>query len=72
MRNRHQDARKTSVMLGHASQTSWLMQNVRHKSQNLPDADTFTLDIRHFVADEGDHVRGAENIHSKFSVHVQM
>ncbi|CAD7931793.1 unnamed protein product [Amoebophrya sp. A120] len=46
MRNRHQDALKTSVMLGHASQTSRLMQNVHHKYQNLPDPDIFAFDMQ--------------------------
>ncbi len=44
MRNRHQEALKKSVMLGHASQTSGLIQNVHDKCQNLPDPDTFTFD----------------------------
>ncbi len=31
-------------MLGHASQTSGLMQNVHDKCLNLPDPDIFTVD----------------------------
>ncbi len=45
MRNRHREALKRSVMLGHASQTSWPMQTMHDKSQNLPDPDIFTFDI---------------------------
>ncbi len=44
MRNRYHKALKKSVMLGHASQTSWPMQNVHDKSQNLPDPDIFASD----------------------------
>ncbi len=44
MRNRHQEALKKSAMLGHASQTSGLMQNVHDKCLNLPDPDIFTVD----------------------------
>ncbi len=44
MRNRHRGALNKSVMLGHASQTSWPMQNMHDKSQNLPDPDIFTFD----------------------------
>ncbi len=45
MRNTHQEALKKSVLLGYASQTSWLMQNVHDKCQNLPDPGIFTVDI---------------------------
>ncbi len=44
MRNRHQEALKKSVMLGHASQASGLMQNVHDKCQNLSDPDIFAVD----------------------------
>ncbi len=44
MRNKHQEALKKSVVLGYASQTSWLMQNVHDKCQNLPDPDICTFD----------------------------
>ncbi|CAD7944527.1 unnamed protein product [Amoebophrya sp. A120] len=44
MRNRHPEALKKSLMLGHASQISWLMPNLHDKSQNLPDPDIFTFD----------------------------
>ncbi len=35
---------KQSVMLGHASQTSWAIQNMHDKPGNLPDPDIFTFD----------------------------
>ncbi len=44
MRYRHQEALTKSVMLGHASQTSGVMQNVHDKPGNLPDPDIFTVD----------------------------
>ncbi len=44
MRNRHQEPLEKSVMLRHASQTSWLMQNVHDKFQNLPDPGIFAFD----------------------------
>ncbi|CAD7953442.1 unnamed protein product [Amoebophrya sp. A120] len=45
MRNRHQESLKKAGMLGHASQTSWLRQNVHDKSQNLADPeDIFAFD----------------------------
>ncbi|CAD7937009.1 unnamed protein product, partial [Amoebophrya sp. A120] len=44
MRSRHQEARSKSVMRGRALQTSWVMQNMHDKSQNLPDPDIFTFD----------------------------
>ncbi len=44
MRSRHQQALKKSVMLGHTGQTSWVMQNVHDRSQNLPDPDIFAVD----------------------------
>ncbi len=34
-----------SVMLGHASQTSHVMQNVHDKPGNLPDPDIFAVDM---------------------------
>ena len=36
-------------MLGHASQTSWLMQTAHDESQNLPDPDIFAFDIKEEV-----------------------
>ncbi len=44
MRYRHQEAVTKSVMLGNASQTSGVMQNVHDKPGNLPDPDIFTFD----------------------------
>ncbi len=45
MQERHDRDLKESVMLeGLAFQTSWLMQNVHDKSENLPDPDPFTFD----------------------------
>ncbi len=44
MRNRHQEALSKSVTLGHASQTSGVMQNVHDKPGILPDPDTFAFD----------------------------
>ncbi len=42
----HQKAVKTrSVMLRHAPQTSWVMQNVHDKRRALPDPDIFAFDI---------------------------
>ncbi len=45
MRYRHQEALATSVMLGHASQTSGAMQNVHDKPCiHLPHPDIFAFD----------------------------
>ncbi len=46
MLSRHQDALKKSVMLGHASVTSWLMQNV-HDKLRLFQTQTYLHFIRH-------------------------
>ncbi len=48
MRYRHQEALTKSVMLGHASQTSGVMQNVHDKPGNLPDPDIFTFDTSNY------------------------
>ncbi len=58
MRCRHQEALTKSVMLGHASQTSDVMQNVHDKPGNLPDPDIFAFDsscvfLRRFVVLRG-------------------
>ncbi len=45
MRYRHPEALTKSVMLGHASQTSEVMQSVHDKPGNLPDPDIFTFDM---------------------------
>ncbi len=61
MRNRHQEPLENSVMLRHASQTSWLMQNVRDKYQNLPDPDTFAFDnLWHLLAGKSKPLNFAE------------
>ncbi len=44
MRKRHGKDLTESVMLGHASQTSHVMQNVHDKPGNLPDPDIFAVD----------------------------
>ncbi len=44
MQERHDRAQKESVMLGLAFQTSWVMENLHHKSCILPDPDIFTFD----------------------------
>ncbi|CAD7923688.1 unnamed protein product, partial [Amoebophrya sp. A120] len=46
MRYRHQEALTRCVMLGHASQTSGVMQNAHDKPGNLPDPDIFAIHSR--------------------------
>ncbi len=46
MQNRHQEAFQKSVMLSHALQASWAMQNMHDKPGNLPDPDTFAFDTK--------------------------
>ncbi len=48
MQYRHQEALTKSVMLGHASQTSGVVQNVHDKPGNLSDPDIFTFDSKEF------------------------
>ncbi|CAD7950519.1 unnamed protein product [Amoebophrya sp. A120] len=45
MQDRHGRDLKESVMLGLAFQTSWVLENLHHKSCTLPDPDIFTFDI---------------------------
>ncbi len=72
MRYRHQEAVVKSVMLGHASQTSGVMQNVHDKPCILPDPDTFALDALSREPNERRNGKG-KHIHRKFHpAHVQM
>ncbi len=54
MRNRHQKAFQRSVMLSHALQPSWVMQNMHDKPVNLPDPDIFAIHIDKVLAKGGD------------------
>jgi len=47
MQERHDRDLKKSVMMGLAFQTSWVMENLHHKSCIFPDPDIFTFDIVH-------------------------
>ena len=42
MQERHEKGRTESVTLGPACQTSWFIENLHHKSCNLPDPDIFS------------------------------
>ncbi len=44
MQDRHSRDLTDSVMLGPASQTSWVMENLHDKFNTLPDPDSFTFD----------------------------
>ncbi len=44
MQEKHDRDLQESVMLGLAFQTSWVMENLQHKSCILPDPDIFTFD----------------------------
>ncbi len=46
MQERHDRDLRESVMLGLAFQTSWVMENLHHKSCILPDPDIFTIHMK--------------------------